>query len=385
LLNYLWFLKVFAFGTRIVVNRDLRERCADGELAMSNRTISEARFHPYRVFKALGLTDEGKILETYLNAFAGNRTFLFEKRNNIYASALFDRIGKFYLGTKKPVGGMYDILNRAGYFDEFITRFCRHDGIPSLLPDDLLNMDTAKNPMDYLKKFRVKGFKFIEQISSTNMERVRIRRSIQARAYYALCLRYVFENNLIVWRKRIKSETHKSLVTNIEIYLSALEEIVIKLARGDSIKKINLERHNIDDFFEKKIRQPLLRGEAWLSERRILLPYLNAPDARFGILNKSFEINRLTRQNLTRKASVFAAKALKIPTGDPSQVRLAKRFARFSEVSSMQNKKINNNLTWQRSFNKLIFDPLMLPLWSVPLWGIDPVKNNFREILFAYY
>ena len=75
----------------IIVTQTMRSRLPDGELAHARSAVSLANFHPFRAFKAIGINDHEKILDIYMQSFAGGITELYENRDKTFVTDLFER------------------------------------------------------------------------------------------------------------------------------------------------------------------------------------------------------------------------------------------------------------------------------------------------------
>src|SRR5438552_1868768 len=182
------------FFSDILLTRTIRERYPDQELVFSRHAVSMRHFQPYRAFRALGIEDCRRILQTYLLAFSLRHSDV-SLSNAPLARELQLRFATmaYYAGVpaRRTLKHLADNL----VFGEFYSRFCRVPGLPTLVSEDASRR---------LKEGDVKGY--LHQIHECELARwkaiplslsrsVRLRRAVQTRAYFALQLRRIIERD----------------------------------------------------------------------------------------------------------------------------------------------------------------------------------------------
>lgn len=365
----------------IIVTRRLREKLADGEFVRNRSGVSQPSFHPYRAFKAMGFKDEKEILDIYLDAFNGERTVVFNQQDKTFVRDLFKRFTSFYLTNLRSLRLLHQQLIEIGIFDEFRKRFCNIPNLPSLLPNHIMEMKDRK---DYCHEVFRRGLKYMDALSPDQILRVRHRRFIQSRAYIAFSLRNALETKNI-FSNNGKTFDNKKILANLNLYITALESNLIKLAEGQSLSELQKMNLKNDRFYSKMIRKDLANADIWILRRKMIFPsHLKVP---LGPLKQNAPLSEKDAAALTTAILAFCSKRF-LNEFNPSKpiTSVIKKTGELVKIVSnpkyYQNSK--QRKYWIKVINSILLEPEILKKWSVALKAINPEKNQFREILFIY-
>jgi hypothetical protein len=366
----------------IVVTRRLRVRLADGELVRARSSFSQPLFHPYRAFQAVGLEDEAKILDVYLRAFAGEKSALFYKKHLPLVHELFHRFARFYFGSQKGVRDLKRELDRQDVFGEFRRRFCLVPGLPSLLPESILKIDVHEDPHAFCLAVARSGLAWIGSLAPAVLQRVRARRVVQSRAYAAYSLRAVLRDGTFTvagpGAGKRPQPRRDLLLSCLEEYLSRLEAAIVALARGAPLRQVESLREEADAFYTAQILARLRRTPLWVSERKMVLPYMKLP---FGVVREPSRLSRRDRAVLTRHVLKLASRVyLEAPNPPADGLR---QMAALLDAAAAPGDAGRHDAAWARAYNALLCAPRLIDTWSVRLDAIDPAENRFRELRFS--
>lgn len=346
------------FHSDIVLTRKIRETLPDGEVVFSRSSVSSRNFHPYRAFRAIGVSKPDRILDLYLEAFSGERTGLLNSRDP-FASSLCDRIYKFYAVSRPPLERLYQVLRATGIFDEFRTRFCSMEGLPALLPSSVQALASEGLPKDYIRAVFKKGLKALGRLPEETVQAVRRRRMIQVRAYFTFQLRYVLEKGL--HSPTLSPRRQRSLLAAIESYLSQLQTALACFGKPrDQIRYLR----EADRYYEASLQAPLSKQNLWVSRRELIFPR---------------RLSGTVGSGSPRKEARIAAHLLQELAVDLSQARgPTRRRVLLEQIRSIAASGASGKSTaW-------LTDPGLLSRWSVRLGALSPSGGRFREVLFEY-
>lgn len=368
----------FWFGD-IIVNRKMRLLAPDGELVFSRNAASQPHFHPYRVFDQMKIKKEDKILDVYLAAFCGQNSGL-KGASGILPRNLNARFEKFYKGTHKPTNRMFDTLKRIGIFEEYFERFCRQPGIPTLLPEPVLNLASAGDLLKYCHSVYQKGMPHIEGLSRVDIEAVRVRRSIQTRAYFAYCLRHLVGSRYITKAPAFEVEP---CLREIEIYLEGLDSALAALCeQKTALSRKLLDR--ADRHYGRAIHSEFSKSKLATTRREHIIPELPG----HTVLHLFEDRSNLSDRDMTKFCQAILDQYA-IPSLDlKSQPELSRDLLVEIEktvsilVECKKRKSAIQKLRAQ--VDQLLLSELVFRRWSVPLASISPQHNRFRELLFLY-
>lgn len=379
----------------LIATPRLRRKFPDNELTFERKAISETYFHPSRAFAALGITEPDRILEVYMAAFCGRGTPLSQPKE-IFSFNLAQRIYQFHFAAKAPLHGLYAQLRRAGTFSEFRERFCAVDCVPSLFPDELSaslgsDLDSSGLPFRYCRGVFERGLPFIESLPKRELARVRLRRYIQSRAYFAFVLRKVLKDENFVSLRGAHHGVGTTLLSSTDSYLQKLESALRALCANKTFRGVVEQIDGADRFFSNQVVRKARSQELWVARRTSILPR-HARAHLTGLLKTEALSPRRRKQEATRLRKYFARALYRGKPGfDPATVS---RFARIlpdllsSSVERPASKRVGSSPLTEKEFietyNAIAAHPEVIPEWGAPLYGIDPERNQFRDLLFVY-
>ncbi len=367
------------FYSDIVLTPEIRRSFPDGEVLFTRSAASQRNFHPYRAFESIGVSDPDRILEIYLEEFSGKATELSGARGN-FPSALAGRIASFYGVADVTTRRLYDVLRKFGIFDDYYARFCAPSGLPSLFNPELGALASAPRPTEYFRQLFGRGLRELAETSPEKLLRVRARRAIQTRAYFAYQLRTAIENEWYVGK--IPAERRrKSIVSNVDCYIGRLESALDRLRDGGTPKQVAARMGEADRAYTEEVRRPLEKSRLWAAERQLIIP----PRVPTGI--GICEARRGTVTAGTAKAVLRTLIAdlgkLNAAAASEESVRAIGTLATLFEDLPADDRKLLTARHFSR-YVEALTAPSTIGLWSVALSDLDPAANRFREILFVY-
>lgn len=367
--------------TDCVCTPNLRDALPDFEIVRS-RNSATSDFLPYRALKALGADSPKETFDIYFGGIRGNKNKLFRSKNK-FSLGLRTRVFQFYLGALKPLGQVYGSLESIGVFSEFQERFCL-PSLPTFLSPSTLSARWTNNSLSaYCWKMLTKEMPEIHTLDSTTLQKIRLRRAIQTRSYFALSVRNVVEHHRIFTTKgRWKKSDRDHSIDLLNRYLDRLESGITKLANGcemEASASIAKADHIYDQF-----RFHCRQKEAWVATRNYYLPALGDTRGVFG----------LSATNRDRKSPIYSKKycndVIKLLLQDenrrlcidPNRLRLAGEIASHLQNRNFKSRKTQNKL--RRLIDEAMVIPDVLKHWSVRLSDINPKRSNFLEPSFQY-
>ncbi len=372
------------FFSDIFVSGAVRVRLPDGEFALDRQTPSNARFHPVRAFQALGIQDQHEILDIYLNGFSGQRTRLWQPRGTSdFAASLAAQAYNFYAESQRYLDEMHGALTAFGGFAEFYRRFCAIPGLPSFLTE----VHAKKVPGDlkaYFSGFFRNVLPDLAALTSIHVLCVRQRRMLQMRAYYALQVRWLLTENLVVASKLSKS-ARAMIITELNIYLDGLEALLRQLASTD-IESITESLTKLDRRYDRQVRAKFITHGAWSGQR-----WLIAPRRAGGCISLSAPCpkdDRAAKKQVSQTVAFLVeeltARMVECKTV-PARSDLLQQIKRLAELGAAGG--VGSAERTQTTFRKLRLELAalhLLPIWSVPMASFDPLSNRYRELVFSY-
>jgi hypothetical protein len=360
----------FFYGD-IVVTPKIRTKFPDAEVVFTRSAISQDEFHPYRVFDALGIRDRDAILDVYLDAFVGRSTPVYERaQTNAYTLETMQRMYGYHVTSLQPTRRVYDVLREIGILDDFYERFCKVPGLPSLGDDALLGMLERDGFADYCRAWFRRGLSALGRSSAADIGRVRLRRTIQTRAYFAYQVRAILAQRLFVSAngRAPSAPTTTKLRDDLDRYLERLEAALACLADGGAVRSIERQIAGADAHYERALRRIFRRDRLWVSRRELILPRREdvarvtlAPgrERRKAVEGLSrFTLDRIKRRNGTAHLATWLEGERQLEQG------------RYDAAG--------------RRFRQVLRAPDVLEEWSLPLESVHPAANQFRELLFVY-
>lgn len=363
----------FFFGD-IVVSGAVRVRLPDGEFALERETPSNARFSPVRAFQSLGIENVDAIRDIYLEGFSGRPTALWRPRGESnFAASTAAHVYNFYAGSLGYLDELYDALAAFGGLSEFYRRFCAIPGLPTFI-------DGIDAPADDLRAYFVAFSKAgLKNLEKAPVESIRWRRMLQTRAYFALQVRWLLSEGLVVGRS-LTPLRRRRLAEQVELYLKGLRSLLLALARDNGASPLPALAE-LDASYETGVRTPLVAHDVWAGHRWLIAPRraggaVSAFDSATSpvdlLRTVAFIVDELTRamkasNTLELRAEILASieriAAIGVAggSGDAKAFRAAARRMRAALASSA-----------------------VLPLWSLPLAHFEPIANRHRELCFSY-
>lgn len=357
----------------VLLNPKIKLRDPDGQWTMSRQSVSESLYHPRRAFEDLGLSTPDSILQVYLNSFGGFVSPLSRTKKSIPLS-LANRAYAFYDSTTKTPRQMFDNFERIGLFDSFFRRFCAVPNIPTLLPHSLLSMDLAGDVHAYCQAMPRRGFAFIDRLDPHVVLRVRTRRSLQTRAYFAYGLHYLLRNGLVLHKKPFSLQ---AATRRIETYMDGLESLLAKLCAGQKPQSLTSELRQLDLAYSRTLRAQLIASEVKVGRRESILPVMPG----HSIFQPGEDRSHLSLKNLLLFAQALAQQALALENAEI----LPLIHAVVGSVNRCKGKfKKTARVQLSRDIDALIAHPAYVEKWSLPLSSFDPLHGSFRDFLFIY-
>lgn len=374
----------FFFGD-IVVSGAVRTRLPDGEFALDRQTPSNARFHPIRAFQALGIQDYHEILEIYLAGFSGQRTALWQPRgtSNVVAS-MASQVYNFYAGSQQYLNELHGALSAFGCLSEFFRRFCAIPGLPTFMTVEQASLSSGADIQPYFKEFFRSALSRLGSMTPAQIAALRWRRQLQVRAYFALQVRWLLGEKLIMARTWTPS-LQRQCLNRVEDYLEGLRRQLVQLARepGSSPQSALAQ---LDADYEAQVRSRFLEQDAWSGHRWLIAPrrsggcisaFRTPPakdrDAKIHVLQAVAFI----LEELTQRVSGSKTIAARAETLDHIQA-IAALGARAGQGSAAQTRAA------AKSLSVILTQPHCRSVWSVPMASFDPVGNLYRELVFSY-
>lgn len=368
--------------TDMVLNSKVSLRAPDGEKVFDRFSISQDHLHPKTAFEVLGLSDPKTILKIYVDAFRGIETELSRKSDHPLVWFLAQRIYSFSAFNKVGPAGMFRVFNEMGLFDRYRRDFCQVSGIPAILSADALKYPIAQDPEGYLWTIFAEEFDKINGLDREKIQRIRLRRAIQTRAYFALSLQHILSLGSVVADRGFSLMRSREEVNS---HYNRLKEILARLANGEPVTVLTPAVTRADDAYSKGARTHFKRFNARTAAREQLYP----------------EISPYTKLSLTDDRERLSAKALKefgygVLTrfvdkeidfiNSPRRTRelfglahqLSVAISRLDRPTLAKKKQLSN------AISRLLGHDQVFKRWSLPLASVDPSNNFFREILFIY-
>ena len=374
------------FFSDIVVSGAVRVRLPDGEFALERQTPSNARFHPVRAFKALGIVDHQEIADIYLEGFRGQTTRLWQPRGTSdVAASLAAQAYQFYAGSRRLLAEMHGALKAFGGLTEFYQRFCAIPGLPTFLAAAEAKEESAfPDQKSYFLNFFSETLPHLAGLSEDQMRRVRLRRMLQMRAYYALQIRWLLREHLVIAQNG-SARLFEAIADQVEVYLSALQDLLQKLAlQGDVAVPESLAK--IDASYARQVRKKFLIHQAWSGQRWLIAPrraggcirvHAPLPPREQEAKRELSEIAAFLVEELT--ARVADSKSV------PARSMILSQIQRLAELGAVAgNGSATRTRRALRQLQAELATPALLKFWSVPLASFDPEHNRYRELVFSY-
>jgi hypothetical protein len=373
------------FYSDIVVSGAVRVRLPDGEFALERRTPSNALFHPARAFRALGIEDHAAILDIYLEGFNGQPTALWQPRGgNNFAAKLAAQAYDFYAGSLRYLDEAHAALTAFGGLSDFHRRFCAIPGLPSLLDEALAKAAGGSDRKAYFEGFFQHGLPRLASLTSAEATRVRWRRMLQMRAYYALQVRWLMQEGLVVARTWT-APLERRLVQHVDRYLDGLRDLLLQLARRAS-QSPEAALAQLDAAYDEQVRTPCQAHDAWAGHRWLIAP--RRAGGLVNVLAATPAKGRAAKVHLLQTVTFLVDELTqRLRDGKTVEAR-SEILAQLQRVAGLGATgglgKASATTTAARQLRSELARPDLLPIWSVPLASFDPAGNRYRELAFSY-
>lgn len=371
--------------TDILMTPPMRAYLPDGEFVFSRTAVSQRAFHPYRAFKSLGIDDQYKILDLYIDSFRGYETPIFSKRVDGFVHNLAKRIYGFYVGSIKPSTDLFNRLKAVGIFSEFFDRFCDIPNLPSAIDDSTSKLLADGKIEDYCRNVFKSSLPQLQKLDSKTVFKVRVRRHLQLRAYTAMSLRFAVEKQLVFSVKNLSFDS-KKIIHALNDYIDQIEVLIKELACGGDPKGILSSCATADKFYSKNIRTIFLDKQLWMAERGYYFPVAKKlKSAHFGKVGNEADFTEISGrlEYLMAKyyAPFFDNRRELIESEQLAAVKCGEIYrdmttGRFNSETALAKLR--------KKFNEVVVAPGILEQWSVPLSLTNPEENFFNEVLFVY-
>lgn len=398
----------------IIMSPNVCALTPDNELVHRRFSISQATFHPSRAFKGLGLSDDMAILDIYLSAFCGRRTALHDA-DDLFARNLVRRVVKLYYMHSRSLAAVFKELKQTGTFDEFYQRFCARPGIPVLLRAPF---DAATQTDEYLRWVAGTGLPALVEVSDQLLEQVRMRRSIQTRAYHAFqFLRTVRAGRLARACGSPEASAQSSLEPHLTHYIALLETAMQILCAGEGatdaakvLEEVQVALAAADEYYEQTVRAQ--SQNLWLATRTLILgpptEAIRSGDAlQLGALDEADVNNgeilrklaklaltsyffRVVRRGEDGKGSASLLEVMRLATDimqcqdklAAGQAEAAEKGAEKGAESGTGDLRLLKEL--QGLLHRFFNIDIIRAMWSVPLGSMSPEHGKFRELPFIF-
>lgn len=373
------------FFADIVVSGAVRVRLPDGEFALDRETPSNSNFHPIRAFHALGIQDQQKILDIYLNGFSGRRTSLVQQHGtNDFAAALAIKIHTFYAHSQPYLKELYKALHSFGGLTEFYQRFCAIPGLPSFLSESTAQLARGSDLKLYFEEFFQSGLTCLGQLTPAQTSSIRWRRMMQMRAFYALQVRWFLSEGQVI-AQGFKAPLRKRLLDQVELYLDGLRALLLQLGQQPDVSPA-AAMMQLDAQYETQVRAYFLTHHVWAGHRWLIAP--SRAGGYLSVFDKSFEKTRGGKKRLLDTAEYLVEElAARMPENATVASR-AETLAHIQQMAAIGATAGHGTLAQVRTaaqkLRQALSAPQILSIWSLPLASFDPVKNQYRELLFSY-
>jgi len=376
------------FFSDVVVTGAVRVRLPDGEFAMERQASINAHFHPIQAFIALGIKDHEEILGIYLEGFRGGQTRLWQPRGtSSFVAALAAQVYEFYADSLQPLEDLHVALGSFGGLSEFYRRFCAIAGLPTFLQgsDALVPPGEAGADLkEFFLDFYRHGLKGLHALAPGNVAAIRWRRMLQMRAYYALQVRWLVSQDLVVARG-LSAQVKKRLVAHLDAYLKGLESLLKGLAKRHDESPLDALRA-LDAAYEAQVRTQFIARAAWVGQRWMILPRLAG--GRISVFDPAPLRDLDAKRRLLQIVAYLVDELARRVRGSKTMEERSDLLATLQKITALGATGGNGNAaTTRRSWRRLgreLASPRLLDLWSVQVASFDPVHNEYRELVFSY-
>ncbi len=349
----------------IVVTREVRDAAPTADLVYCRSSVSNAGFHPEQAFRALGLVTSEEILPLYIAGFLGDRSPLSTVQHPLSVT-LAERIHEFYIGSDLTLRGLYDLLASFDVFGEFFDRFCQL-GAPGLFDEESLARVGTLDPAAYHVELGVRLLPALEALKSDQLAKVRLRRSLQTRAYYGWFLARSLSKG---WVVSLRSMNLPRVAEAAAEYLNDIEAALRLLVAGAQAERVIDAISQLDAAYQSRVRAPLEDGAAHMRYRYWIFPFFAPTGGIVGLWDER------TRYSRTEAAEVARFVFERSPWSDHLVEALAEvlRACRLDPADSAR-----------AIFNGYLMRLDVINAWSPPLACLSPAEGRYREVAFEFH
>jgi hypothetical protein len=396
------------FYTDICVCGAVRARFPDGEFAFERSSPGQARFHPIRAFKALGIEDHESILQIYLDGFSGSSTPLWQRKGgSMFAASLAQQAFDFYQGSLKYLKELYGTLSVFGCFRSFYRDFCSVSSLPSFVNSSSLKFLVNDDLKGYFQFFFKKILKNLHLLSPLEINRIRFRRMIQMRAYYTAQIQWILKHDKFITPHsrpvapktyqafKLSQRDRQNLLDDVLSYRSGLKKIILLLSTDltPDLSEAMILLGGLDRDYEKKIRHVFLKKNLWVGTRRFIAPkraggWIDACLSKSPI-DSSFHKNPMGQDMpdlilFILESSLDSIGSMKTTTAKWRQLSSILDTIQSLRLTGSHKQRSSTTKAKAKSWMESLSHRDILALWSVPLWSFNPLENEYRELLFSY-
>jgi hypothetical protein len=236
----------------------------------------------------------------------------------------------------------------------------------------------------YFEGFFQYGLPRLASLTSAEVTRVRWRRMLQMRAYYALQIRWLIQEGLVVARTWT-APLARRLVQHIDSYLDGLRDLLVQLARRAS-QSPEAALAQLDATYDEQVRTPCQAHDAWAGHRWLIAP--RRAGGLVNVLAATPAKGRAAKVHLLQTVTFLVDELTqRLRDGKTVEAR-SEILAQLQRVAGLGATgglgKATATATAARQLRSELARPDLLPIWSVPLASFDPAGNRYRELAFSY-
>lgn len=343
----------------IVVTRALRQALPSLNLVFSRQAVSSASFHPETALAELGLTSPEDVLPVYLEAFTGRWEHQGPERLGRAFSA---RVRDFYEDSAGTLGNLFQTLSDYDILDGYWRRFCAIPGLPSLL-DESQRRDLGALTAVPAHRLLAHSLATLSRLDEQHLAAVRLRRSLQLRAYYLWMLLATLEGGQVYGLEPSASDEAGRALRPL---LDDLAQGLQSLAAGAALTEVQQVADRVSASVDAVIAGPL--AGSIMAYRYWIFPAF-APTG--GLMGLWTERSAFSDEEAARIASDVFERS----TRSEEVILLMSDFLRT--LRSGQAERVV-------AFNRLMLHRDVRPTWTIDLGEISFQSDRFRELAFEF-
>ncbi|WP_224364965.1 ImmA/IrrE family metallo-endopeptidase [Hyalangium versicolor] len=341
------------------------------EPSIANDSVGlKGLFNPASVLTSLGYRAGTRQLEVFLGLLGFDADWKDRHTDDSSFNCLRRRLWSFRTSTEESSSRWRELLVTTGMHDRFFESFCALPDIPSLMdsvPTSLEEHDIRA----FLLALARRGVGVGCEQGPATVKRVRLRRELQARAYWLLQLQHALKD------ARISFDTGRAgapsgALRAVDKMLLELEQALRRLCTRSRTTGAEAALAQVDQEFDKWMKTLGRRG-AFVSRRELFAP--DSHLARFhvpsiGLSRNGVRLTRKTTEQITR-------------TLQPPWERMVSRRDRAEADAVLRSaRQLGRGKDSAASFDDFLSSRLMRGHWSVELGGLSFQRNTLRELLF---